>query len=99
MPQLSIDTVEITRRLRELANAQVCERCEPPVTDAIIDIARLLIQVERLYLDLARERLRSANLEAAIRAALSAANDGETDPLAYLRWEIAGNSEGTAYGT
>ena len=97
MPQLSIDPEEIARRLRELANGDPCESCELPVTDAIADIARLLTQVNGLYLELAAERLRSANLEAAIRAALGAYDDGEACPLSYLRDEIAGNS-GAAYG-
>jgi hypothetical protein len=35
-----------------------------------------------------KERLRSANLEAAIRATLDAYDDGEADPLGYVRDEI-----------
>jgi hypothetical protein len=97
MPRLSINTEEITNRLRKLANADPCENCEPRVTDAVTDIAALLIQVNRLWLALGKERMRSANLEAAIRAALGAENDGEADPLGYLRDEIAGNAGG-AYG-
>lgn len=98
MPHLSIDPDEIATRLQELAHADPCEHCELPVTDAIIDIARLLIQVNQLCIQLARERLRSANLEAAIRAALGAESDGEADPLGYLRDEIAGNTGGGAHG-
>lgn len=98
MPQLSIDPDEISSRLRELAHADPCEHCELPVTDAIIDIARLLIQVNQLYIELARERLRSANLEAAIRAALGAYDDGEADPLGYLRDEIDSHAGGGAHG-
>ncbi len=95
MPPLSIDPDEITSRLRELANTDVCDRCELPVTRAVTNIARLLIQVNRLYIALRKERIRSANLEAAIRAALGAESDGEADPLGYLREEIAGNTGGT----
>jgi hypothetical protein len=58
------------------------------------DIARLLDQVSQLYDALTAERMRSANLEAAIRAALGAYHDGEADPLGYLRDEIAGNAGG-----
>jgi hypothetical protein len=97
MPHLTIDPDEILSRLRELASAGTWEGCELPAINAIIDIARLLTEVNRLYLELARERLRSANLEAAIRAALGAESDGEADPLGYLRDEIAGNP-GAAYG-
>jgi len=93
-PQLSINPDEITTRLRDLSSAGMCERCEIPVTRAITDIARLLTQVRTLYDALAAERMRAANLEAAIRAALGAESDGETDPLAYLRDEIADNAGG-----
>lgn len=46
---------------------------------------------------LAAARLKAANLEAAMRAALSAHSDGESDPLAYLRDEI-GDYPGGAHG-
>lgn len=98
MPPLSIEPDEITSRLRELASADPCERCELSVTHAITDIARLLIQVNRLCITLAEERLRSANLEASIRATLGAYDDGEPDPLAYLRDEIADSAGGNTYG-
>jgi hypothetical protein len=98
MPRLSIDPDHVLTRLRALASTNPCEHCELPVTHAITDIARLLMQVNRLYIALGQERIRSANLEAAIRAALGAESDGEADPLGYLRDEIAGNSGGGAYG-
>jgi hypothetical protein len=46
----------------------------------------------RLKAALAAARLQSANRLAAIRAALAAADDGETDPLAYLRDQLADES-------
>jgi hypothetical protein len=46
-------------------------------------------EVTRLTRDLAAARLESANRLAAIRAALGAAADGEADPLAYLRDQLA----------
>lgn len=98
-PQLSINPDEITARLRELADTNVCEQCETRVTHAITDIARLLIEVRALYDALAEVRMRAANLEAAMRAALSAESDGETDPLAYLRFELADAGGGDAHGT
>jgi hypothetical protein len=94
LPQLSIDPRVIATRLRELASAGPCKNCELPVTHAIIDIARLLIQVDRLYIALENERIRSANLEAAMRAALGAYDDGESDPLAYLRDELPDTASG-----
>jgi hypothetical protein len=54
----------------------------------LADIARLLTEITSLHSQLSESRLRAANLEAAIRAALGAHSDGETDPLSYLRDEI-----------
>jgi len=54
----------------------------------LADIARLLSEISSLHSQLAAARLKAANLEAAIRAALSAHSDGEPDPLSYLRDEI-----------
>jgi hypothetical protein len=92
MPQLSIDIGAIFARLRNLVS--VCEDGQSPINSAISDIASLLIEVNRLYLALEKERVRSANLEAAIRAALSAHHDGETDPLSYLRDELPDTDRG-----
>ena len=58
------------------------------------DIAQLLTQIDQLSSTLRDDTMRSANLEAAIRAALGAYHDGEADPLAYLRDELAGNNGG-----
>jgi hypothetical protein len=96
--QLSISPEEIASRLHDLADADLCEHCEIPVTCAMTDIARLLSQVRTLNDALAQARMRAANLEAAMRAALSAQVDGETDPLAYLRFELADVGGGDAYG-
>ncbi len=53
-------------------------------------------EITRLRARLAAARLESANRLAAIRAALGAAREGEPDPLAYLRDQIA--EETTAAG-
>lgn len=95
---LTVDINEIKSRLRDLATADQCGNCQLAASRAIADIARLIIQIYELYAALAAQRLRSANLEAAIRAALGAYDDGEADPLAYLRDEIA-DITGAAYGT
>jgi hypothetical protein len=97
MPILSVDIDEIRNRLRDLEYPSLCGSCEPAASRAVSDIARLIAQIHELYAALAAERLRSANLEAAIRAALGAYDDGEADPLAYLRDEIA-EITGAAYG-
>jgi len=49
-------------------------------------------EILRLKTALAAARLQSANRLAAIRAALAAADDGESDPLDYLRDELADES-------
>ena len=56
---------------------------------ALADTSRLIAEVVRQRADLAAVRLDRANLLAAIRAALAADRDGETDPLGYLRDELA----------
>jgi len=96
-PLLTIDINEIRNRLGDLATAGQCGNCQHAASRAITDIARLITQIYELYAALAAERLRSANLEAAIRAALGAYDDGEADPLAYLRDELA-EITGGAYG-
>jgi hypothetical protein len=53
----------------------------------------LLTEIIRLSAALAAARLESANRLAAIRAALGAAADGETDPRAYLRDQLADETE------
>jgi hypothetical protein len=97
MPLLSVNIDEIRNRLRDLAAINLCGNCQSAASRAISDITRLITQIYELYAALAAERLRSANLEAAIRAALGAHDDGETDPLSYLRDEIADDT-GAAYG-
>jgi hypothetical protein len=54
-------------------------------------------EIASLKRQLAGARLRAANFEAAIRAALGAAEDGEPDPLEYLRYECP-VSTGGAHG-
>jgi hypothetical protein len=49
----------------------------------------LAADVTRLNAELTAARLDTANLLAAIRAALAACADGEADPLYYLRDEIS----------
>jgi hypothetical protein len=85
---LHVDTEAINARLDGLAHVRTCRTCQVPVTQAITDITNLLIQVTGLYPALSAARLDAANLRAAIYAALGAADDGEPDPLAFLRDEL-----------
>jgi hypothetical protein len=56
---------------------------------ALDDVPALGAIVARLTAELAGARLDRANLIAAMRAALAADADGESDPLGYLRDELA----------
>lgn len=56
---------------------------------SVADIPALVSEVDRLYVLLLTERRRHADLAAAARATLAATVDGEADPLAYLRDELA----------
>ena len=87
IPRLQIDTDEILAGMA-FALAHICDQCEVPVTTLIIDIKRLIAETSRLHSALIAERLTSANLRAAIGAALGSQADGEPDPLAYLRDEL-----------
>ena len=88
LPPLHIDPDAINARLATLAQVQACRKCKVPASQAITDITNLLIQVSGLYAVLIDTRREAANLRAAMYAALGAADDGDPDPLAYLRDEL-----------
>src|SRR5260370_1898455 len=86
IPPLQIDPDEILGRLAlELACVYGCAQCRRTLSPLIDDITQLAGEITRLHDVLTKERLTSANLLAAIRPALGAAADAETDPLASLR--------------
>lgn len=58
------------------------------IQTALADIRDLAAEAERLSAALAATRLDRANALAAMRAAIAADRDGETDPLSYLRDEL-----------
>src|SRR5262249_34828703 len=97
IPQLQIDAKTVLAAIVR-ARARTCAECRQPVTSLIAEISHLLGEITRLHAALIRERLTSANLRAAIRAALGAQADGEPDPLAYLRDEPPEPGGGDAYG-
>jgi hydroxymethylglutaryl-CoA reductase len=75
---------------------QPCPAQNTPETSArILEIEALRETIGGLAATLAAVRLQSANRLAAIRAALGAAADGESDPLAYLRDQLAEEAETT----
>ena len=99
IPLLQIDLEETLATIAiELARVQMCDQCKASVPSLIDDLAHLVTEITRLHSALVRERLISANLRAAIRAALGAQSDGEPDPLAYLRDEFPDPAGGDIYG-
>lgn len=93
MPRLRINAEEVLSHIIG-PRASACRDCDAHTAALAADIARLLAEITRLRKTLMRSRLRAANLEAAIRAALGAHDDGEIDPLAYLRDEISPDTGG-----
>ena len=59
------------------------------VRDSLADVPPMAAEIGCLRRDLARTRLCRANLAAAGRAAFAAQQQGEADPLSYLRDELA----------
>jgi hypothetical protein len=96
VPRLHINTEEILAHVAAAQNAE-CRDCGTHTAALAGDIAILLAEITWLYRELITTRLRSANLEAAIRAAIGAREDGEYDPIGYLRDEITPD-HGGAYG-
>jgi hypothetical protein len=58
------------------------------LVEAFSDTPELTTEIKRLRNELANARLDKANLAAAARATINAHNDGEPDPLFYLRDEL-----------
>jgi hypothetical protein len=56
--------------------------------DALLDALLLAGEITRLSAELQQARLDRANLLAAMRSALAAHAEGETDPMWYLRDEL-----------
>jgi hypothetical protein len=86
-PRLFLDLEAITAHFDALLNTDRCPLCAPVVLPVAADAVHLLTEIIRLYDALTAARLESANLRAAIQAALGAADDGEADPLMFLRWD------------
>lgn len=57
------------------------------------ELDRLAAERDAALTALSRTRMLAANRLAAIRAALSAARDSETDPLTYLRDQLADEAD------
>jgi hypothetical protein len=68
------------------------------IETALADTVALAAEISTLRADLAELRLERANLAAAARAAIGAYLDGDYDPLAYLRDELAAQGYGPERG-
>jgi hypothetical protein len=55
---------------------------------SVVDVPTLVSEVDKLWAYLLQTRRRYADLLAAVRAALAADRDGESDPLWYVRDEF-----------
>jgi len=95
-PPPHIDIAGIRSHIITAQNA-ACRDCGAHTAILAGDIALLQGEITRLHQSLIRSRRKAANLEAAIRAALGAQEDGEHDPIGYLRDEITPDARG-AYG-
>jgi hypothetical protein len=94
LPAITIDLDAVASRLETLASIGLCPRCEQAITPVTADTVALLAEVIRLHEAARAARLESANRLAAIQAAIHAAQEGESDPLAYLRDEIPDDGRG-----
>jgi hypothetical protein len=84
MVRLDLDAIRLRHR-------RAVDRTPPSALDAsAADIPQLVSEVERLGALVLESRLAHANLRAAVRAALSAARDGEPEPFGYLTDELYG---------
>ena len=63
--------------------------------DAFSDVPMLAAEITRIAAELQNARLDRANLLAAARATIAAHHDGESDPLMYLRDELAAQASTT----
>ena len=64
------------------------------IETALADARDLATEVAQLSAELAAARLGRANALAAMRAAIGAQRDGETDPLCYVRDELRAAQKG-----
>jgi hypothetical protein len=83
-PRPTLDEEAVWHHLRTALD----RRTPLAIWTAIADIPVLLAELDRVGTLLTAARTEFANLLAAARATLAAANDGELDPLSYLRDQV-----------
>lgn len=88
-----LDLNAIRARFRAIVTARTAADVDAALIASVVDVPELVSEVERLRRSLVTSRIRHANLTAAARATLAAVRDRETDPLYYLRDELAAQQE------
>jgi hypothetical protein len=95
-PQPTLDPEAVWTHL----NAALDRGTPLAIWTAMADIPVLLAELDRYRALLTLARTELANLLAAAQATLAAHHDGETDPLSYLRDQVAGlRADNTPWGT
>ena len=79
--------------IRTHLHSALTSRTPLDVWTAVADVPVLLAEIERLRRLLTWTQLDHANLLAAARATLAAHNDGEDDPLYYVRDELTAQQD------
>ncbi|WP_214110103.1 hypothetical protein [Acrocarpospora catenulata] len=95
-PVSPIDLYEVHRRMIQAEGAVAGYRSVTPgpetvwaiITASLADVGPLTAEVTALRTEIGQTRLTLANLRAAAHATLAGADDGESDPLWYLRDEL-----------
>jgi len=96
-PRLMVDLDAASTRYRAALTAPT-DGLLAALAGCAADVPALVSEVDRLFALLLQARRRYADLAAAARATLAAAADGEPDPLAYLRDELADPAPWTGAG-
>ena len=84
-PRPTLDEEAVTQHF----TAAVRRRTPAALWTALMDVPVLLAEIQRLASLLTAARAEYANVLASARATIHASEDGEADPLSYLRDEVA----------
>ena len=95
LPRPRLDLDAIRARYRAVASSRPTD-FRSALVASVVDVPRLVSEVEELWSQLVFTRRRYADLLAAARATLAADRDGEADPLFYLRDEVSAQDGGPA---
>jgi hypothetical protein len=88
LPRLAIDRAAVRDRYAAVLSTSDHREFIKALVQSVTDVPALVSEVDRLWLALVANRRLYANLAAACRAAIAADEDGESDPLSYVRDEL-----------